>query len=289
MSEKNSKPLAGLDADNCVAIDLDCRSCGYNLRTLHRNAACPECGKAVKASLRRMFTAEDRRWLSLVRWGMFSAGVSLLSLATLFSAIQLSRFGFEWKFLVTEPGQNVGLVLLIALAVGCAIPGLLVFKPRPNWRAYRWWLSPKALLPLGVLCIAIGAGGMALSLEVIRGPASFISNLIMLIILIFFALGSLSLLVSIPWLQARYAAVIKHWPLRIIPFVLFLWPLAVMTAGFLNASFRAVPHDVQFELQQAGYYLWAALYAATFLWLFRATSRFLQAQANLPQHHQSST
>ena len=41
-----------LDADGRIATDLVCDQCGYNLRTLHHTAACPECGCAVGESLR---------------------------------------------------------------------------------------------------------------------------------------------------------------------------------------------------------------------------------------------
>jgi hypothetical protein len=40
-----------LDAGGRVAEDLACIQCGYNLRTLHREAKCPECGMAVGRSL----------------------------------------------------------------------------------------------------------------------------------------------------------------------------------------------------------------------------------------------
>src|SRR5437868_2812291 len=34
-----------------VDIDVECAKCGYNLRTLHTLASCPECGELVSTSL----------------------------------------------------------------------------------------------------------------------------------------------------------------------------------------------------------------------------------------------
>ena len=40
-------------AEECtVAADIPCVGCGYNLRTLRRDAMCPECGRAVQDSVR---------------------------------------------------------------------------------------------------------------------------------------------------------------------------------------------------------------------------------------------
>jgi ribosomal protein L37E len=41
-----------LDAAGCVATDTPCDQCGYNLRTLHVSARCPECGYPVMRALR---------------------------------------------------------------------------------------------------------------------------------------------------------------------------------------------------------------------------------------------
>lgn len=39
-----------LDDNGCVAIDVACLNCGYNLRTQPVNGACPECAQAVRFS-----------------------------------------------------------------------------------------------------------------------------------------------------------------------------------------------------------------------------------------------
>jgi MFS family permease len=45
-----ARPEGLLDADGRVATDLNCTSCGYNLRTLAKAGLCPECAQPVLAS-----------------------------------------------------------------------------------------------------------------------------------------------------------------------------------------------------------------------------------------------
>jgi hypothetical protein len=47
-----------------IPCDLPCVSCGYNLRTLRRNAMCPECGAPIRDSLRlQLLHFAPREWL----------------------------------------------------------------------------------------------------------------------------------------------------------------------------------------------------------------------------------
>lgn len=46
-----SIPPGVIDADGVIAVDLPCRHCDYNLRGLHREGRCPECGKDIAESL----------------------------------------------------------------------------------------------------------------------------------------------------------------------------------------------------------------------------------------------
>lgn len=62
---------AGISQEGMVAQERFCIGCGYNLRTLRREGICPECGKAVAASLRPTLYAADARWLRSIRWGMW--------------------------------------------------------------------------------------------------------------------------------------------------------------------------------------------------------------------------
>ena len=46
----SGKTAALLGPDGCVATDLECKGCGYNLRTLLKTAVCPACAAPVVAS-----------------------------------------------------------------------------------------------------------------------------------------------------------------------------------------------------------------------------------------------
>ena len=53
-------PVSGL-----VVIDLSCRRCGYNLRTLAEAGRCPECGSPVGLSTRGNFLQfADPDWVA---------------------------------------------------------------------------------------------------------------------------------------------------------------------------------------------------------------------------------
>src|SRR5690606_11862442 len=45
----------------CLTTELACVQCGYNLRTIHLNAACPECGTAVGETLNTTVAQWDPR------------------------------------------------------------------------------------------------------------------------------------------------------------------------------------------------------------------------------------
>ena len=43
---------ARFDDAGTVVVDQTCRRCGYNLRGLHRDGRCPECGAPVGLSIK---------------------------------------------------------------------------------------------------------------------------------------------------------------------------------------------------------------------------------------------
>lgn len=65
--------------DGCVNEDIPCIHCGYNLRTLHREALCPECSTPVGRSLRGDFLQySDPDWVQRVAGGATWLAASLL-------------------------------------------------------------------------------------------------------------------------------------------------------------------------------------------------------------------
>jgi predicted RNA-binding Zn-ribbon protein involved in translation (DUF1610 family) len=80
-----------------------CVGCGYNLRSLPVDGPCPECGRAISASLGgRRLAAADPRWLarlsigqSLITWGLHVALVVLFLLARLATVMRQYRRAFR--------------------------------------------------------------------------------------------------------------------------------------------------------------------------------------------------
>ena len=76
-----------LDAGGALAIDVACRSCGYNLRGLRPGDRCPECGASIDQSLvadRLQFA--NPAWLRAVsggvrqvRWGFIVTSLTALA------------------------------------------------------------------------------------------------------------------------------------------------------------------------------------------------------------------
>ncbi|HVP13850.1 MAG TPA: hypothetical protein VMV94_21935 [Phycisphaerae bacterium] len=127
-------PQITLDAEDRVAEDLACIQCGYNLRTLHREAKCPECGLAVGRSLRGDWLKySDPAWLKQVTRGLsVVVGTNLVViLCTLISAICDIGGRVSRSDLGDVAELAFGLTLLIGV-VG-SMGGLWLFTaPEPN-------------------------------------------------------------------------------------------------------------------------------------------------------------
>jgi len=92
---KESRSGFGISEDGVIERDLTCRSCGYNLRGLHRAGSCPECGAAVERSLcSDLIRFSD---VNLIRRTLHGArvanGVVLWSVVTILAAGILIAFG----------------------------------------------------------------------------------------------------------------------------------------------------------------------------------------------------
>lgn len=59
--QTNPAPATILDDAGCIAADLRCIQCGYNLRTQPVTGRCPECGQAVGESVQGLLPQLDRK------------------------------------------------------------------------------------------------------------------------------------------------------------------------------------------------------------------------------------
>ncbi len=170
-----------LDAEQRVAADVPCESCGYNLRTLPALGHCPECNAPAARALTppqlRFAPAGYLRSLADGVSILFGAGVLLivvilLELAALLAAIWLADTGEDLMFALSGCGMAV---LLIGFPI-LSIVGLLSITrsdPRPHHRSAQ---GSSRLASRYVLLVAILGGVLTIAsgaLVRMAGPASF--------------------------------------------------------------------------------------------------------------------
>src|SRR5947208_14619069 len=74
-------PNLPIDENGIVKEEVLCRKCSYNLRGLHQNNKCPECGTPVGLSIRgNLLCYSDPEWVEkllpavdLILWGLLAA------------------------------------------------------------------------------------------------------------------------------------------------------------------------------------------------------------------------
>jgi len=80
-----------------ACVGLHCRDCGYDLRGLSDDAACPECGLAVAESKRpgHLFHGPPA-WLRRLRWGSLSLLVGVVCCA----AAGMAEYSYLWFYVI---------------------------------------------------------------------------------------------------------------------------------------------------------------------------------------------
>jgi hypothetical protein len=179
-----------------VTDDLECRSCGYNLRTLPWNAPCPECGTPVASSrLPPDFPARSFREARRIRLGLCLLIISalLVSLAStqfflaMMHSMQLVEHGYTWLFsvsalfwsygpLVAHVLQFAGIVLIAvpasfnarhcfnrleAATVVCSAAGLIphcIVTLSISFFGFPGWLAAPAPLQIVTSILSLGHG-----------------------------------------------------------------------------------------------------------------------------------
>lgn len=106
METANRLPV---DAQGSLIADIACRRCGYNLRGLREEGACPECGSAVGLSTRGDFLRfASPTWVNKLAFGLsiilWSILFSILSYCAVFSVAALA------------PGMAPATLILVLLA-----------------------------------------------------------------------------------------------------------------------------------------------------------------------------
>lgn len=117
MTDADSVPSAPiLDPAGHVAQDLNCIGCGYNLRTLHREGLCPECGLPVGRSIegdRLMY--QNPEWIETVARGISWLVTGIILSAVLGTGIHLVLMDNAMRG--TRAGSSTDLRMVVRLLV----------------------------------------------------------------------------------------------------------------------------------------------------------------------------
>ena len=106
-----------VDEHGRLVQDLECVKCKYNLRTIHADAACPECGTAVGRSfLGNRLRYCNPKWLAGVWHGLncLAAAAGCVTVLFVFPLVFGTEFGHGdlWSFVMAAT-IAIGLVLAI--------------------------------------------------------------------------------------------------------------------------------------------------------------------------------
>ena len=143
-----------LDAEGRVVKDLACIQCGYNLRTLHRDAKCPECGVVVGRSVRGDWLRyADPAWLGNISAGLawIVRAIVLFLLFMVFALVTALVAGAVGGKGGTVIGIVMSVVLELAMLVAVigGVGGLWAFTtPEPSPIGPASDLDPRRLVRL---------------------------------------------------------------------------------------------------------------------------------------------
>lgn len=191
---------APLDAAGHLSGDLSCVKCGYNLRTLHCDAACPECGTAVGRSIEgNRLRYCDPAWLKQIWEGLNCFGVAVAAAIVLVVVVIKSSRGTPLIWIVGP----------LSLMLGLAIYGLVkATHPDPARVDHEWLVSARRVARVAWLAALLFAGTLLVSLATVpiweqSERVDMIRMLCVIVATIAMFVGSVSLLAHAARLAQR--------------------------------------------------------------------------------------
>ena len=137
-----ARQLVQLDDEGRLEMNLACVKCGYNLRTLLLDAACPECGTAVGRSVEgNRLRYCDPRWLRTI-----GRGLNWLALGAVTWALLIGTT--VWAELSGTYSEPPLLLLAIGIATGVVLPLVGFYwasKPDPARIETERWFSARRM------------------------------------------------------------------------------------------------------------------------------------------------
>jgi hypothetical protein len=168
---------AALDASGAVGIDLPCRKCGYNLRSLGGSGRCPECGSAVGLSVQGDFLRySDPSWVFGLRRGVnFIIGAIAVIILGLIATIPV-------RINNRALGEDLTLLVNFVGAVMSLFGGWLLTEPDPSGLGEDQYGAARKLIRI---CLVIGIFNQVMN--VLRDTLAPPPPVLMLLGLVLFA------------------------------------------------------------------------------------------------------
>ncbi len=157
-----TRRAVAMDGEGRVAESFACRGCGYDLRGLTSDAACPECSRPVGGSIR----GDELRFCQAAWLRRLALGASIMLIGLVSSVAGGIALGIALELAGAGRGALVGVAMGLAAIV--AVGAWLLTTPEPgrdregrctSRRIARWCLV--AQLPGQLVSLWIGAGSGA--------------------------------------------------------------------------------------------------------------------------------
>lgn len=153
-----------LDEQGHVLIDLNCLSCGYNLRGLSPDGRCPECGIAVgKSAYGDLLGYCEPTWVESLASGM-NWIVAYLAMTI------IGLVGMFFLGVALQPGQSDASMMILVFAGGVGLIEIVGYwkltTPEPSRLSEPTVLSPPTVARYGrITALVVGLAALAVLLN----------------------------------------------------------------------------------------------------------------------------